>query len=33
MDTALEEGQYRMVWRIWLLHRVGAVTLEEVQYD
>jgi hypothetical protein len=33
MDTALEEGQFHMVWRIWLLHQVGAVTLEEVQYD
>jgi hypothetical protein len=33
MDTALEEGQYHMVWRIWLLHQVGAVTLEQVQYD
>ncbi|CAM6045513.1 unnamed protein product [Sphagnum compactum] len=28
---SLEEGQYHMVWRIWLLHRVGAVTLEEAQ--
>ncbi|CAM6021075.1 unnamed protein product [Sphagnum balticum] len=32
-SQALEEGQYHMVWRIWLLHRVGAVTLEEVSLE